>query len=57
MSEATLRKETADGWAMFEEDTTEELKHGICVSNLAYSVGKQLGLYEDQCHELAVADR
>lgn len=55
MNEAALRKETADGWAMFEEDMTEELRHGICVSNLAYHVGKQLGLYEDQCHELAVA--
>ncbi|NBK92233.1 HD domain-containing protein [bacterium 1XD21-13] len=40
---------------MFEEDATEELRHGICVSNLAYCVGKQYGLYEDQCHELAVA--
>lgn len=45
----------ADDWAMFEEDTTEELKHSISVSNLAYCVAKQLGLYEDQCHELAMA--
>ena len=50
-----MKKEIADDWAMFEEDTTEELRHGICVSNLAYCVAKQLGLYEDQCHELAVA--
>jgi putative nucleotidyltransferase with HDIG domain len=55
MREAVLKKEIADDWAMFEEDTTEELRHGICVSNLAYCVAKQLGLYEDQCHELAVA--
>ena len=55
MKEAALRREIVDDWAMFEEDTTEELRHGICVSNLAYCVAKQLGLYEDQCHELAVA--
>lgn len=55
MSEATVRKEVEDSWAILEEDATEELRHGISVSNLAYCVGKQLGLYEDQCHELAVA--
>ena len=55
MREAALKKESADDWAIFEEDTTEELRHGICVSNLAYCVAKQLGLYEDSCHELAVA--
>lgn len=54
MSEAALRNKPSDDWAMFEEDTTEELRHGISVSNLAYCVAKQLGLYEDQCHELAV---
>ena len=40
---------------MFEDDATEELRHAICVSNLAYCVAKQYGLYEDPCHELAVA--
>ncbi len=44
-----------DAWAMFEEDVTGEVNHGICVSNLAYYVAKELGLYEDQCRELAVA--
>lgn len=39
----------------FEEDITEEVNHGIRVSNLAYYVAKTLGLYENQCHELAVA--
>lgn len=52
---AALSDRLADDWAMFEEDTTEELKHSISVSNLAYCVAKQLGLYEDQCHELAMA--
>lgn len=55
MREAALKEAVTDDWAMFEEDATEELRHGICVSNLAYCVGKQYGLYEDQCHELAVA--
>lgn len=55
MREAALVKAVTDDWAMFEEDATEEVRHGICVSNLAYFVAKQYGLYEDQCHELAVA--
>lgn len=48
-------KKARDEWKIFEEDVTEEINHGICVSNLAYHVAKRLGLYEDQCHELAVA--
>ena len=50
-----MRKAAADDWTMFEDDATEELRHAICVSNLAYYVAKELGLYEDQCRELAVA--
>lgn len=45
----------SDAWKMFEEDVTGEMNHGICVSNLAYHVAKELGLYEDQCRELALA--
>ena len=41
--------------SFFEEDITEEINHGIRVSNLAYYTAKSLGLYETQCHELAVA--
>ncbi len=48
-------KKAKDEWKIFEEDVTEEINHGIRVSNLAYHVAKRLGLYEDQCHELAVA--
>lgn len=40
---------------ILEEDITEEINHGIRVSNLAYCVAKNLGLYENMCHELAVA--
>ena len=41
--------------SFFEEDVTEEINHGIRVSNMAYCVAKELGLYEEQCHELALA--
>ena len=41
--------------SFFEEDVTEEINHGIRGSNLAYCVAKELGLYEEQCHELALA--
>ena len=40
---------------ILEEDITEEINHGIRVSNLAYHVAKKLGLYENVCHELAIA--
>lgn len=33
----------------------KEIEHGIRVSNLAYQVGRQLGMEEEMCHELAVA--
>ena len=33
-----------DAWAMFEEDVTGEVNHGICVSNLAYYVAKVSGV-------------
>lgn len=33
-----------------------ELEHGIVVSNLAYDVAKELGLSEDFCYQLAIAE-
>ena len=42
--------------SFFEEDVTEEINHGIRVSNLAYCVAKELGLYEEQCHERSKTD-
>ena len=33
----------------------EELRHGKMVSNLAYWIGKELGLEEDELHDLVVA--
>jgi len=32
-----------------------EIGHGMTVSNLAYRVGRELGLPDDECHDLAVA--
>lgn len=34
---------------------TKEISHGICVSNLASRIGRELKLSEEQCHNLAVA--
>lgn len=36
-------------------DMKETISHGIIVSNLAYLVGKELGLQEEVCYDLAVA--
>ena len=36
-------------------DIKETISHGIIVSNLAYLVGKELGLPEEVCYDLAVA--
>ena len=31
-----------------------EIGHGLCVSNLAYRVAKELALPEDICHDLVI---
>jgi putative nucleotidyltransferase with HDIG domain len=33
----------------------DTLNHGICVSNLAFAVAKELGLSDSECHNIAVA--
>ena len=33
----------------------ENISHGVCVSNLAYAVAKELDLQEEECHKLAIA--
>lgn len=38
-----------------EKRMAKEISHGICVSNLAYRVAKELGLEEGQRRELAIA--
>ena len=39
---------------MLRYTLTEQVVHGMEVSNLAYDVGRELGLSEEMCHELAV---
>ena len=36
-------------------NVAKEISHSICVSNLAYRVAKELGLSEEECHDLAIA--
>ena len=38
-----------------QDSLGEAILHGIVVSNLAYFVGKEMGLPEERCHSLAVA--
>lgn len=38
-----------------EKHMVKEISHGICVSNLAYRVAKELGMDDEQCRELAIA--
>jgi HD-GYP domain-containing protein (c-di-GMP phosphodiesterase class II) len=40
---------------LLELNVGSELAHGICVSNLAYHVGEEMGLPSETCHELAIA--
>ena len=41
--------------SLLEYSMEEQLEHGRQVSNLAYEVGKEIGLDEEQLHSLAVA--
>ena len=36
-------------------DLAKEIAHGMCVSNLASCVSRELGLCEEDCHEMAIA--
>lgn len=40
---------------LIDMDLADELSHGKVVSNLAYQVGKEVGLKEKQYYELAIA--
>lgn len=40
---------------ILEFDLSEELNHGVMVSNLAYAVAGELGLGYEDCHQLAIA--
>lgn len=40
---------------MLQYSLSEQITHGMHVSNLAYEVAREIGLNEDQCYELAIA--
>ena len=40
---------------ILEFDLSDELKHGIVVSNLAYAVAAELGRDEEFCYQMAIA--
>lgn len=40
---------------ILDDDMYYNLMHGICVSNLAVSIARELGLNEKKCYELAIA--
>ena len=43
------------GDRLLEFDLSEELNHGIAVSNLAYAVAAELGQDEEFCYQMAIA--
>lgn len=42
-------------YRIIQTDIAKEITHGMCVSNLAYQVGKRLSLSQEMCYNLAVA--
>jgi len=40
---------------LIQLEITEEIKHGICVSNLALWISKELHLSDELCHQMAIA--
>ena len=53
--EMTQEEEIKSPDRLLEFDLSAELNHGIAVSNLAYSVAKELGQDEEFCYQLAIA--
>ncbi len=43
------------GEDLFDRIINDAIRHGICVSNLAYALANELELPEDKCYELALA--
>lgn len=43
------------GNVILEQDISDAILHGIYVSNMAYEIGKEMGLSQDVLHELAIA--
>lgn len=49
-----MKSEKKETYHLINGDLSKEISHGICVSNLAYKVGKKLSLDEEMCYNLAV---
>ena len=49
-----MKSEKKGTYHLINGDLSKEISHGICVSNLAYKVGKKLSLDEEMCYNLAV---
>lgn len=49
-----MKNENGKTYHLINGDLSKELSHGICVSNLAYKIGKKLLLDEEMCYNLAV---
>lgn len=43
------------GNVILDQDISDAILHGIYVSNMAYEIGKEMGLSKDILHELAIA--
>ena len=50
-----MKYESRDVETPIQVSLDDSIEHGIVVSNLAYNVGKELGLDEAVCYDLAVA--
>lgn len=48
-------KKAVKKYRIIQTDIAKEITHGMCVSNLAYQVGKRLSLSQEMCYNLAVA--
>ena len=49
-----MKNENGKTYHLINGDLSKELSHGICVSNLAYKIGKKLLLDKEMCYNLAV---
>ena len=54
-SKRTTKKEYKKRYQILQLSLADEISHGICVSNLAYDVSKEMQLPEAFCYEMAVA--
>lgn len=49
-----MKKKNGKTYHLINGDLSKELSHWICVSNLAYKIGKKLLLDEEMCYNLAI---